>query len=75
MTNSTIPVNGGAVPKINRDTIMTRAWAIFRETCCYPASSFRALAVTASTLAYAKRGQRSEIPSIEKRYPNDQSDI
>src|SRR5216684_1537603 len=30
MTNSTISVNGGAMPKINRATIMTRAWAIFR---------------------------------------------
>ena len=35
MTNNTISVNGGAMPKTNRGTIITRAWAIFRQTYCY----------------------------------------
>jgi hypothetical protein len=35
-----IPVNGGAMPKINRAVVMTRAWAIFRQTYCYPQIKF-----------------------------------
>jgi hypothetical protein len=40
MTNSTIPVNGGAIPKIHRGAVMTRAWALFRETYLYPQIKF-----------------------------------
>jgi hypothetical protein len=40
MSKSTIPVNGGAMPKINRAALMTRAWAIFRQTYRYPQIKF-----------------------------------
>jgi hypothetical protein len=40
MLSSTIPVNGGAMPKIDRAAIMTRAWAIFRKTYHYPQINF-----------------------------------
>ncbi len=40
MTNSTIPVNGGAISKVDRKFVMTRAWAIFRQTYCYPQIKF-----------------------------------
>jgi hypothetical protein len=40
MSKSTIPVNGGAMPKIDRSALMTRAWAIFRQTYCYPQIKF-----------------------------------
>jgi hypothetical protein len=40
MTKSTIPVSGGAMPKIDRAALMTRAWAIFRQTYNYPAIKF-----------------------------------
>src|SRR5450759_4657379 len=40
MTNSIIPVNGGAMPKIDRRFVMSRAWAIFRQTYCYPQIKF-----------------------------------
>jgi hypothetical protein len=40
MTNSTIPVNGGAMPKVDRKFVMTRAWAIFRKTYHYPQIKF-----------------------------------
>jgi hypothetical protein len=40
MTKNTIPVNDGAMPKINRSSVMTRAWAIFRQTYCYPQIKF-----------------------------------
>jgi hypothetical protein len=63
MSNNTISVNGGAMPKVNRTAIMTRAWAIFHQTYCYAAPSFPTLAVTASTLAYAKHGQGPNQPS------------
>ncbi len=36
----TIPVNGGAMPKLDRRAVMARAWAIFRETYNYPAIEF-----------------------------------
>jgi hypothetical protein len=39
MTN-TFPVNGEAMPKIDRSAIMRRAWAIFRETYRYPEIKF-----------------------------------
>jgi hypothetical protein len=35
-----IPVNGGAMPKVDRKFVMTRAWAIFRQTYCYPQIKF-----------------------------------
>jgi hypothetical protein len=62
MTNSTNSVNGGAMSKVNCTAIMTRAWAIFRQTYCFPASSFPASAATASTLTRAKHGQRPNQP-------------
>jgi hypothetical protein len=40
MSNSTNSVNSGAMPKINRAAVMTRAWAIFRQTYLYPQIKF-----------------------------------
>lgn len=40
MTKTTVPAAGGAMPKINRKEIMTRAWAIFRRTYKFPAIKF-----------------------------------
>jgi hypothetical protein len=40
MSKSTISVNGGAVSKIDRKFVMTRAWAIFRQTYRYPQIKF-----------------------------------
>jgi carotenoid cleavage dioxygenase-like enzyme len=40
MTNSTIPVNGGAISKVDRKFVMTRAWAIFRQIYKYPQIKF-----------------------------------
>jgi hypothetical protein len=40
MTKSTVSTAGGAMPKINRAALMTRAWAIFRRTYCYPQIKF-----------------------------------
>jgi hypothetical protein len=43
MTKSTFPVNGGAMPNLDRGAIMTRAWAIFRQTYCYPRIKFSSI--------------------------------
>jgi hypothetical protein len=43
MKNSTIRVNGGALPKIDRAGIMLRAWAIFRTTYRFPQISFASI--------------------------------
>jgi hypothetical protein len=40
MTKPTVTTAGGAMPKINRAALMTRAWAIFRQTYCYPQIKF-----------------------------------
>jgi hypothetical protein len=40
MTKSTLPVNGGAMPKIDRKFVMPRAWAIFRSFYNYPQIKF-----------------------------------
>ena len=40
MSKHTASAAGGALPKIDRKTIMTRAWAIFRETYRYPQIKF-----------------------------------
>jgi hypothetical protein len=40
MTNTTVSAAGGALPKINRATVMHRAWAIFRQTYRYPQIKF-----------------------------------
>jgi hypothetical protein len=40
MTKPTVSTAGGAMPKINRAALMTRAWAIFRQTYCYPQIKF-----------------------------------
>jgi hypothetical protein len=37
---NTFPVNGGAMPKIDRSALMSRAWAIFRQTYKYPQIKF-----------------------------------
>jgi hypothetical protein len=37
---TTVPTAGGAMPKIDRAALMTRAWAIFRQTYCYPQIKF-----------------------------------
>jgi hypothetical protein len=40
MTKTTVSTAGGALPKINRSALMTRAWAIFRQTYRYPQIKF-----------------------------------
>jgi hypothetical protein len=40
MTKPTVSTAGGAMPKIDRAALMTRAWAIFRQTYCYPQIKF-----------------------------------
>jgi hypothetical protein len=40
MTKPTVSAAGGAMPKIDRKGVMTRAWAIFRETYLYPRIKF-----------------------------------
>jgi hypothetical protein len=40
MTKTTVPTAGGAMPKIDRAAVMNRAWAIFRQTYCYPQIKF-----------------------------------
>jgi hypothetical protein len=40
MTKTTVSTAGGAMPKIDRSALMTRAWAIFRQTYCYPRIKF-----------------------------------
>jgi hypothetical protein len=40
MTKPTVSAAGGAMPKINRKGVMTRAWAIFRQTYKYPQIKF-----------------------------------
>lgn len=40
MARSTFPVNGGAMPKIDRKALMVRAWAIFRQIYKYPQIKF-----------------------------------
>ena len=40
MTKNTVSAAGGAMPKINRSALMTRAWAIFRQTYRYPQIKF-----------------------------------
>ena len=41
MPKNTFPVNGGAMPKIDRAAVMRRAWAIFRQTYKYPLIKFQ----------------------------------
>ena len=43
MTKSTLSVNGGAMPKLHRRAIMARAWAMFRQTYCYPRIKFASI--------------------------------
>lgn len=40
MSKATLPVNGGAMPKIDRADLMRRAWAIFRQSYKYPQIKF-----------------------------------
>jgi hypothetical protein len=40
MTKITVSTAGGAMPKINRSALMTRAWVIFRQTYKYPQIKF-----------------------------------
>jgi hypothetical protein len=40
MTKNAISVNGGAMPKIDRKFVMTRAWEIFRRAYRYPHIKF-----------------------------------
>ena len=60
MTKSTISVNGGAMSNVNRTVIMTRAWAIFRQTYCYPRIKFSSIGRPASTLACAKHADKGK---------------
>lgn len=43
MRKSTILVNGGALPGIDRQLVMRRAWEIFRTTCHYPQIKFASI--------------------------------
>ncbi len=40
MPENTHPVNGGAMPRIDRRAVMARAWEIFRQTYCHPRIKF-----------------------------------
>lgn len=40
MTSTTPSAAGGALPKIDRKEVMTRAWAIFRRTYKFPQIKF-----------------------------------
>jgi hypothetical protein len=40
MTKTTVSTAGGAMPKIDRTALMTRAWVIFRQTYRYPQIKF-----------------------------------
>lgn len=40
MTKTTVSAAGGAMPKVDRRAVMTRAWAIFRKTYRYPQIKF-----------------------------------
>jgi hypothetical protein len=40
MPKPTVSTAGGALAKIDRKFVMTRAWAIFRQTYCYPQIKF-----------------------------------
>jgi hypothetical protein len=40
MPKITVSAAGGAMPKIDRAALMTRAWAIFRQTYLYPRIKF-----------------------------------
>jgi hypothetical protein len=40
MTKTTVTTAGGAMPKIDRKFVMTRAWAIFRRTYNFPQIKF-----------------------------------
>jgi hypothetical protein len=73
MTNSTISVKGGALPAPDRAAIMTRAWAIFRETYHYPQIKFSSIgrpcfnACLRQAWAEAKNAARvAAIPAAEK---------
>jgi hypothetical protein len=41
MLKSTLPVNGGTMPKIDRAAVMRRAWAIFAESYKFPQIKFK----------------------------------
>jgi CRISPR/Cas system Type II protein with McrA/HNH and RuvC-like nuclease domain len=41
MTKTTVSTAGGAVPKIDRAALMTRAWAIFRQEYKFPQIKFK----------------------------------
>jgi hypothetical protein len=40
MTKPTVSAAGGALPRIDRKEVMTRAWAIFRRTYKFPSIKF-----------------------------------
>ncbi len=40
MTKTTVSAAGGAMPKIDRKAVMTRAWDVFRQTYRYPQIKF-----------------------------------
>ena len=43
MNDNTISVNGGATSNVNGTAIMTRAWAVFCQTYCYPRIKFSSI--------------------------------
>lgn len=43
MTKNTVSTAGGAMSKTDRGLVMTRAWALFRETYSYPQIKFASI--------------------------------
>jgi hypothetical protein len=71
MSNNTISVNGGAMPKVNPASIMTRAWATFRQTYCYPRIKFsNASSIIGHLPARASRPRAPKFPNCpDKKKP------
>jgi hypothetical protein len=72
-TKSTVTVNGGAMPRFNRKTIMARAWEIFREAYKYPAIKFSSIgwkcfgwALRAAWAEAREAARIAAIPAIDK---------
>lgn len=73
MMKTTVTVNGGASPKLDRASVMARAWTIFRETYLYPQIKFsrigRACFGSALRTAWAEAREAARtatIPAVEK---------
>jgi hypothetical protein len=74
VTNNTISVIGGAMPKTDRAAIMTRVWAIFQQISCYlllPAIKFVCTAEVKSSVRVAVIGGATLTNSIASEGFND----